>query len=130
MNALLLMVAVVLTADDVNLNKCEAAMFKMVNVERVRHGLPKLTIDPVLQSSTRRHCRWMARTGGFKHSDVFGAENIAEGHKSATSAFEAWMTSRGGGHKRNILDIRVTRVGVAGYVGRNGKNYYVQQFTR
>ena len=110
------------------LTTLESVMLARVNAERQRYGLVNLEIDAALQESARKHCRWMATTGTFEHTSGPGIENIGEGQRSAATVIQAWMGS--GGHRQNILDPAARIIGVAGYLGQNGKTYWVQQFKR
>lgn len=110
------------------LNKVETVMLAAVNHERGKHGLIQLEIDDVLQKLARKHCRWMAATGTFRHSRDVKSENIAEGQRSVKSVMRDWLSSQG--HRSAMLDTDTQLIGVAGYRGKNGKNYWVQQFQR
>ena len=73
--------------------------------------------------------RWspyLASTGLFYHQDMYtilggckarvAAENLARGNIGADRVVLAWMASPG--HRKNILDGRLNRVGVAAYYSR------------
>ena len=59
------------------------------------------------------------------------SENIAAGQANASAAFESWQETNdkydGQGHRRNMLNSKVTAVGI-GHVYYNGINYWVQVF--
>ena len=118
----------VLPTSRVRLNACESALLLHVNAERVRNGLSELKIDRQLQELARQHCRWMAVTGKFKHRRGPVIENIGEGHLSVASVMKSWMASED--HRRNILDPAAKTIGATGYLGKNGKAYWVQEFRR
>jgi len=124
----------------VQLNRIERSLLYYTNLEREKRGLVPLKIDRKLQLSARKHCKWMMKTGNYRHSDQ-GFENIANGQWSAREVVYGWMRSKG--HRENILDSEARTIGVAGYlrrgkttVGRNfwmkttGRAYWVQQFAR
>ena len=122
MSILILTIALAAGPD---LNRVEQVMLAKTNAQRTRHGLPKLTIDTRLQASARKHCAWMTRARRMQHSRGV-AENIAHGQRTAVNVIGTWMNSSG--HRANILSRRYTKIGVAGYRGRNGRTWWVQQF--
>jgi uncharacterized protein YkwD len=101
-----------------------------------------MEVDPVLASAAQRFANDMKRRRFFNHTDPSGrnpgdrihahargyaawGENIAQGYPTAHSACRAWMKSHG--HRANILNPRLTRIG-AGYApGRSGP-YWVEDF--
>ena len=121
----------------------EQEIFRLVNLERARAGLPSLRLDPNLQKAARAHSRIMADAHQLSHE--FGAEprfdtrlalagasfdasgeNVAF-NVSAEGAHRGLMNSPP--HRKNILDPRYNAVGVG--VVRVGDDVWVtQDFTR
>lgn len=101
---------------------------------RASAGLGPLVPDPQLEQAALQQSGYMARGGRMTHttgwdkgfaSRVKGngisgaaAENIAEGRFDQQKLFDIWMHSAG--HRRNMLDPRFTRFGLA-YV-RDGRD--------
>lgn len=107
------------------LTEGEAQIVAETNRARAEAGLPELVIDCRLMGRARRHANRMATEGFFAHSNG-ATENIASGQPHAEAAVRTWLASPG--HRANIMSRRHSRIGVAGYVGRDGKTYWVQQF--
>jgi uncharacterized protein YkwD len=101
---------------------------RLVNAKRRSVGCPELKWDNRLALVALKHSRDMISRNFFGHSNpdgkgaferlqeskiVFsaGAENIALGAKSGRQAFEIWLRSPE--HRKNMLDCRFTRHGVA-----------------
>ncbi|HVA48920.1 MAG TPA: CAP domain-containing protein [Pirellulales bacterium] len=104
----------------------ENEIVQWTNAQRKRHGLPPLVVDASLEKTARNHTFWMASVQSLQHAQGAWAENIAQGQISAQHAVSSWMNSSG--HRANILNRRHRRIGVAGFVGRNGQVYWCQQF--
>lgn len=106
---------------------------------RITHGLPRLMSDPQLEQAALRQAGYMARAAQMKHTTGWGrnfaarmhddgvegaaAENIAHGRMDMDELFAMWMQSQG--HRRNMLDPRFGRFGLA-YVrdGNGGQQRY------
>lgn len=106
---------------------------------RTSAGLGPLVPDPQLEKAALQQAGYMARGGPMTHTTGWGkdfgsrvrdngiagaaAENIAEGRFDLQKLFDIWMHSDG--HRRNMLDPRFTRFGLA-YVrdGRDGSLRY------
>lgn len=106
---------------------------------RASQGLPALAPDQQLERTALQQAGYMARSGRMSHTTGWGkdfaarikdngvegaaAENIAEGRMDLQKLFDMWMHSAG--HRRNMLDPRFTRFGLA-YVrdGRDGDRRY------
>ena len=94
---------------------------------RAAQGLPALSPDPQLEQAALQQARYMAGAGRMEHTtgrgrdfasrmkgnDIEGAaaENIAQGRMDLTRLFDMWMHSPP--HRRNLLDPRFTRFGLA-----------------
>jgi uncharacterized protein YkwD len=122
-----LLFAVLGVGDCSTMSEGEAQIIAETNAARAEAGLPELVVDCRLMSRARRHANRMATDGFFAHSSGV-TENIASGQPHARAAVRSWLASPG--HRANILSRRNTRIGVAGYVGRDGKTYWVQQFAQ
>jgi uncharacterized protein YkwD len=101
---------------------------------RNANGLGSLAPDSQLERAALQQAGYMARAGRMVHTTGWGkdfasrvtdngikgaaAENIAEGRMDLQRLFDMWMHSAP--HRRNLLDPRFTRFGLA-YV-RDGKN--------
>lgn len=104
-----------------------AEMTRMLNAERQRRGLPRLTYSPGLSRVASSHACDMVRRNYFSHVAPNGAtpmrrvkaagvcvrstaENIAAGYRSPGQTFDVWMGSSG--HFRNMMSNRVNSVGI------------------
>lgn len=101
---------------------------------RTAHGLHALTSDPQLERAALRQAGYMARAAQMKHTTGWGktfaarmkddgiegaaAENIAHGRMEMDKLFAMWMDSQG--HRRNMLDPRFGRFGLAYMRDGNG----------
>ncbi|GLS37048.1 hypothetical protein GCM10010869_26410 [Mesorhizobium tianshanense] len=101
---------------------------------RTSAGLGPLVPDPRLEQAALQQAGYMARGGRMTHTTGWGkgfasrvrgngiagaaAENIAAGRFDEPKLFDIWMHSAG--HRRNMLDPRFTRFGLA-YV-RDGRD--------
>lgn len=99
---------------------------------RSRNGLPALVPDSGLEKVALQQAANMARVGRMTHSTGWrrdfvsrvraggvggaAAENIAAGQRDVGSVLSAWMDSPG--HRRNILDPRFRRFGLAYATGK------------
>lgn len=115
------------TGEKVPLFPAEREIVHWTNAQRKRHGLPPLVVDASLIKTARNHTFWMASAQSLQHAHGPWAENIAQGQTTAQQAVSSWMNSSG--HRANILNRRHRRIGVAGFVGRNGQVFWCQQFT-
>ncbi len=105
-----------------------------LNALRAEQGLPALVPDAQLEQAALQQAGYMAAAGRMEHTTGWGkdfaarvkhngiagaaAENIAAGRIDTARVLETWKNSPP--HRRNMLDARFTRFGVA-YV-RDGKN--------
>ncbi len=105
---------------------------------RTSHGLPPLAYDSRLEKAALQQAAYMARSGRMEHTTGWGkdfgrrmkksgvdapaAENIAQGRMGMEKLFSMWMDSSG--HRKNMLDPRFGRFGLA-YAGEaNGRKYW------
>lgn len=111
-----------------------------VNSARAQAGVPSLVLDERLSAQAQAHACDMGRRGYFSHTSpegegmmqrlaraalggmCRGAENIAKGQRDIASAMRSWMGSQG--HRRNLLDPRLTHVGF----GLGDGRHWVQLF--
>jgi uncharacterized protein YkwD len=120
----------------------EQALFDDANRERAKEDLPPLKWNSLLASAARHHAELMAQHSAISHqfpgepalvqriaavgarfSSV--AENVAAG-QDAGDIHYGWMHSPG--HRANILDPKLTALGVA-VVEARGRIFAVQDFS-
>jgi len=124
-------------------NNSERQLFEALNRERATQNLGALQWDDALFKAARQHALRMANLNMLEHqlpseADLEGrlaeagarfsviAENIAVG-ASPQIIHGGWMDSAG--HRKNILDPRLTSVGIAAVHGPGGL-FAVQDFSR
>lgn len=94
---------------------------------RSENGLPPLSPDSTLERAALQQAAYMARSGKMEHTTGWGkdfaarmkdggvegaaAENIAHGGMEPAKLFSMWMNSAG--HRRNMLDPRFSKFGLA-----------------
>lgn len=106
---------------------------------RSENGLPALSSDSTLERAALQQAGYMAQSGRMTHTTRLGrdfasrmkanqikgaaAENVASGQKDLGDLFTAWKNSPG--HRRNMLDPRFSRYGLA-YTAdaNNGRRYW------
>ncbi|RBY77734.1 CAP domain-containing protein [Geodermatophilus sp. TF02-6] len=109
-------------------------MLTLVNEARAAAGCAPVAADAALAAVARAHSADMRDRGYFSHTTSEGlspfdraeaagityarAENIAYGQPDATAVMDAWMSSSG--HRANILDCTLTRLGVGVAEGAGG----------
>lgn len=121
----------------------EALMVELINESRVEFGLKPLTYDKGLTDQARKHSQDMIDNHYFSHIGSDGsqpynrmqaagykeqmyAENIAYGQYSSIYAHEGLMNSLG--HRKNILNKKLTHVGVGVAFDENNIPYYTINF--
>jgi len=124
-------------------NDSERRLFEALNRERAAQSLPAFHWDDTLFKAARLHALRMADLNMLEHqlpneSNLEGrlseagahfsiiAENIAVGPNPQT-IHSGWMDSPG--HRKNILDPRLTAVGIAAVHGPGGL-FAVQDFSQ
>lgn len=101
-------------------------------------GLSPLAPDSQLERAARQQAELMAASGRMKHTtgrgkdfltrvrgqgiEVAAAENIAYGRFGLDGLFKAWVDSPG--HRRNMLDPRFSRFGLASAKGEGDRRYW------
>jgi uncharacterized protein YkwD len=114
-----------------------------INQFRVRHGLPKLQMNPLLTQEAEQHSADMAQHrvafghDGFEQRIAHlkkniqtaqgGAENVAYNYKTAQIVAEGWIKSPG--HRRNILG-HYTQTGIGIVRDAQGRPYFTQLFLK
>jgi uncharacterized protein YkwD len=111
----------------------EDQVLALVNIQRASAGCGALSGDAALTSVARAHSADMRDRGFFSHTNPDGldpfaraaaagldarAENIAYGQPDPASVMDSWMNSPG--HRANILDCSLTRLGVGMAEGAGG----------
>ena len=113
----------------------EAEFVALINVERAKHGLPALAVRSDLREVARKHSLRMATGSRLHHNPDLSreitdwqvvAENVGRG-PSVSSLHGAFMGSEG--HRANILNDRVTEIGV-GVEVRDGQIWVTQNLRR
>ncbi|HVN93210.1 MAG TPA: CAP domain-containing protein [Terracidiphilus sp.] len=129
--------------DSGNMRAQAEQIFALANEVRIQAGIGRLDWDPSLAQAALAHCLLMAQQGPISHqypgepdlsarTAQAGAhfslieENVAVG-PSADGIHEAWMQSPG--HRANLLNPKVNRVGVA-VVAARGVFYAVADYSR
>ncbi len=112
----------------------------LVNQERAAAGCRPVAADARLAAVATAHSADMRDQGFFDHVNLAGlspfdraeaagvsarAENIARGQGDAAAVMDSWMASSG--HRANILDCGLTRLGV-GIADGGGGPWWTQLF--
>ncbi|CAO5256744.1 CAP domain-containing protein [Frankia sp. AgKG'84/4] len=120
-----------------------AGVVAKTNEQRRAAGCPALSIDPVLTAVAQAHSADMALAAYFSHDSPDGrgpfdritaagfafsaaAENIAAGQSDPSAVLQAWMNSPG--HRANIVNCGLTRIGVGVATGGPYGTYWTQDF--
>jgi uncharacterized protein YkwD len=105
----------------------------LVNAQRAAAGCGPVAWDGALAAVAQAHSVDMRDRGYFDHTNLDGldpfdraaraglsarAENIAMGQDDAADVMSSWMNSSG--HRANILDCGLTRLGVGVAEGAGG----------
>lgn len=119
----------------------------LTNDFRRQNGLAPVTLNPLLQTAAQNQSQNMALQDYFDHTSPAGvtpgqrataagyrwsrvAENIGAGFTTASGVVQGWINSPG--HRANLLDPKVTEIGVGYYflpndTGNENWNYYWTQ---
>jgi uncharacterized protein YkwD len=130
------------SAAAVSTAKLEGDIVYLTNKQRALHGCKAVRAEVRLTRAARGHSSYMARSGKFSHvgsaSSNFvtrikaagfprpASENIAYGYRTGLAVVKGWMASPG--HRTNILNCKVTTVGVGAVYSANGTTYFTQNF--
>ena len=119
-------------------------VFELTNEARRQYGLRELSWSDELAEVGRVHCMDMAAQSYFDHVAPDGttpsqrvrnagirclisAENIAAGQINPEMVVQSWLDSPG--HRANILDPQLGKLGVAFFLGGDYGIYWAQEFT-
>jgi uncharacterized protein YkwD len=111
----------------------------LTNAERAARGKSALAIDARLNAAAQAHSQDQANVDNLSHDGTdfsnpkdrmvrngyparWWAENVAAGYVSADDVMSGWMNSSG--HRKNILNSRVTHIGVAVAYSADGTPYW------
>ena len=128
---------------EITADEFELKVLELVNAERAKYGLSALVWDSSLAAVAEAHSLDMAQNNFFSHTNLKGqspfdrmkaygisynyaAENIAAGQSTPESVMNSWMNSEG--HRNNILNANVTRLGVGYVQGGSYGHYWTQCF--
>ena len=108
---------------------------RYINKARARHGTGPVRMEGRLVEAALRHSLMMARKGKMAHQFGPGtrfrdrikktgirgsaAENVGAGYSSMESAVDGWLRSPG--HRRNLLNRKLTHIGMAAAVNPASK---------
>jgi uncharacterized protein YkwD len=116
--------------------KFEANVMKWTNAARRHHGLHRFKKGKCVDGFADPWARQMTKTQQLVHQDLGPilkrckasqvAENIEYGYPTAHATVRAWMHSKG--HRANILNPRLTNLGVGAARDKNGTWWVVQDF--
>lgn len=141
--AALLMVLALSSCQSISLLRIEGAGANASAEEhlaaiRKSAGLSPLAPDAQLEKAARQQAELMAASGRMKHTTGRGkdfltrvrgngiegaaAENIAYGRFDLDELFSAWVNSPG--HRKNMLDPRFSRFGLASAKGEGDRRYW------
>lgn len=115
---------------------------RLVNIERTARGLPALTMDTTLNAAAAERAKEIIINYAHERPDgsscftilnEYGvsyraaAENIAGGQLTPEAVVNSWMNSPG--HRANILNSSLRKIGVGYARGGQYGTYWVQLFT-
>ncbi len=126
----------------INASAFEKEVLDLVNAERAKKGLNALEWSNELATVARAHSKDMSERGFFSHTNPDGlsafdriknagikysyaAENIAAGQSTPQEVVTGWMNSAG--HRANILNPNLKKLGVGLYKSTGGYKYYWTQ---
>jgi uncharacterized protein YkwD len=115
----------------INLRQAE----QYINQVRARHGAGPVRMEDRLVEAALSHSLMMAQKGKMAHqfgrgtrfrdrikkAGIYGsaAENVGAGYSSMQSAIDGWLRSPG--HRRNLLNRKLTHIGMAAAVNPASK---------
>ncbi|OIJ13285.1 hypothetical protein BKP37_12360 [Anaerobacillus alkalilacustris] len=125
------------------IKKIEHKVIELTNQERAKFGLAPLKPNLELSQVARNKSNDMRDNDYFSHvSPTYGspfdmirdfgitfdggAENIAQGQTTPDVVLKSWMNSPG--HRQNILNKKMTTIGVGYAKGGTGRHYWTQMF--
>ena len=110
----------------------------IVNAQRAKVGATPLTFDACAQAAALTWSQHMASTGSLVHNSLTplfrcpgpavtrAAENIAYGGQTPSALMSMWMNSSG--HRANILDPALHRIGIGIATDSHGTIWATQDF--
>ena len=124
-----------------NAEKMTKEVIRLTNIERRKNGKSDLKYHAKLQQAAMTRakeleikCSHERPDGRDSSTAIYEAgvgnssgENIGVGFTKPEAVVKAWMDSPG--HASAILDSDSTHIGVGYYKGKNGTNYWVQDFS-
>jgi uncharacterized protein YkwD len=121
----------------VDIGMFAAAVLVIVNDERAKVGAAPLSIDSCAQAAADAWSQHMASTGVLVHNSLTpllscsdsvqrAAENIAYGGQTPDRLMSMWMNSPG--HRANILNPRLTSIGIGIATDSRGLVWATQDF--
>ena len=121
----------------------ESAVLQLTNTARASAGCPPVTMDTKAMAAAKLMSADMASRGYFSHTTPDGmdfgtrinksgiqgaaAENIAKGQKTPAEVMDSWLGSAG--HRANILNCSLTRLGVGVVRDSSGTLLWTQVFS-
>ena len=141
--SILLLAISLLLSGSINLKPLTTQeILDLVNVDRVNHGLPILSLDQTLNSAASAKAEDMVAKNYFAHvapdgtkpwdwfkdsgyNYAYAGENLAEGFSDPADLENSWMASPS--HRANILSPFYSDVGLA-VVAEGNSNIVVQFF--
>lgn len=112
----------------------EQRVVELVNKERSKENLPPLQVSASLQESARVRAKEVVKSWGHDRPDgksfssviklsyCIACENLAAGQSTPEAVVKGWMNSPG--HAKNIMNPKVTHIGVACYYDSSSKYKY------
>ncbi len=121
----------------------EKLIFEISNSFRKKNGISELDYDDIIAETARKHSKDMIDRDFFQHDNpdglspfdrmehdgliyYYAAENIAAGYDDPMCVTYGWINSAG--HRSNLLNPALTRLGVGVEFGGSCKYYYTQNF--
>ena len=126
----------------INYSTIEKEILKLVNDYRVRKKLPSLKILNIISTVAETHSNYMVKNSKASHDNfperqkelvIYASaeavgENVAFGHSSAQSVFNAWLKSES--HKKIIEYSAYTHYGISTKPDNSGRNYFTLIFIK
>ena len=121
----------------------EFQLFDLTNAARVHHNVPPVQWESTIRGTAYKHSLDMAEHKYFNHTNLSGqspfdrmsldgidysvaGENLAYGQSSSIFAHEGLMNSMG--HRKNLLKIDFTLLGVGVAFNDENQPYYTENF--
>jgi len=127
-----------------NFDEISKQLLDLHNQQRQQQGRSPLQLDTVLTKLAVDHSAFMARTGNFAHDEPgnpfnnrmrnsgllyrTAAENIALSYPTPAAVVTGWMGSPG--HRANIMNPNLNRVGFGLVKSASGRFYWTADFTQ